>query len=309
MTRDAILPLESYRLMQYAVPIPCYVCEAENTYDAEYCRNCLAPMALAHQANSQKVHPRMLAVIGGSAVGKTVYLGMLMDMLSRNPEKMHLLARGAFSITLQQTTMAALARCAFPEKTANEPDRWNWVHCQIRWPKQRVPMELIVPDMAGEALLEEVNHPHSYRIISSFLKKCAGAMLLIDTVKLKEGNRDQDYFTMKLVSYLAELSDDPKKSWSRRPLALVFTKADQCEDCVLDPPGYAESHASGLWQHCQERFAVHQFFAAGVAGSCVWRESRAHGRVRVPLRIEPFGIVEPFVWLLEQIKAQGTGRK
>ncbi len=309
MTRDAILPLESYRLAQYAVPIPCYVCEAENTYDAEHCHHCLAPMALAHQANSQKVRPQMLAVIGGSAVGKTVYLGMLMDMLSRNPEKMQLLARGAFSITLQQTTMAALARSTFPEKTANEPDRWNWVHCQIRWPKQRNPTELIVPDMAGEALLEEVDHPHSYRIIGSFLKKCAGAMLLIDTVKLKEGNRDQDYFTMKLVSYLAELSDDPKKSWSRRPLALVFTKADQCENCVLDPAGYAKSHASGLWQHCQERFAVHQFFAAGVAGSCVWRESRALGRVRVPLRIEPFGIVEPFVWLLEQIKAQGAGRK
>ncbi len=40
---------------QYAVPIPCYICEAENTFDAEFCRHCLAPMALAHQASSQKV--------------------------------------------------------------------------------------------------------------------------------------------------------------------------------------------------------------------------------------------------------------
>ncbi len=88
-------------------------------------------------------------------------------------------------------------------------------------------------------------------------------------------------------------------------MALVFTKADQCEECGDDPDGYAKTHAAGLWQHCQERFAVHQFFAAGVAGACAWRESRTAGRVRVPLRIEPHGIVEPFEWLLEQIKKQG----
>ena len=309
MTRDAIVPLESYRLVQYAVPIPCYICETENTFDAESCRNCLAPMALAHQAASQKVRPSMIAVMGGSAVGKTVYLGMLMDMLSRQPERMQLLARGAFSITLQQTTMSALARCTFPEKTVNDPDRWNWVHCQVRWPKRRHPWELIVPDMAGEALFEEIHHPHSYRVISAYLKKCIGAMILVDTLRLKEGSRDQDYFTMKLVSYLAELHDDPKESWQRRPVAMVFTKADQCEPCVADPAGYAQAHAGGLWQQCLERFSVHKFFATGVAGACVWRESRSEGRVRVPLRVEPFGIVEPFEWLLEQIKAQRLAGK
>lgn len=309
MTRDAILPLESYRLMDYAVPIPCYICESENTHDAEFCRHCLAPMALAHQAKSQKIKPRMIAVIGASAVGKTVYLGMLMDMLSRQPERLQLLARGAFSITLQQTTMAALARSTFPEKTPNEPDRWNWVHSQIRWPQERHPLELIVPDMAGDALLEEVDHPHTYRVISSYLQKCVAAMILIDTVKLKEGVRDQDYFTMKLISYLAELDDDPKTGWTRRPVALVFTKADQCEPCVSDPIGYAKMHAGGMWQQCQERFKYHQVFAAGVAGACVWRESRDYGRQRIPLRIEPFGVVEPFEWLLQQIKQHGIGGK
>ena len=52
----------------------------------------------------------MIAVFGASGVGKTVYLGMLMDMLSRQTERLQLLARGAFSITLQQTTVAALSR-------------------------------------------------------------------------------------------------------------------------------------------------------------------------------------------------------
>ena len=73
----------------------------------------------------------MIAAIGPSGAGKTVYLGMLTDMLSRQDDDLQLLARGAFSIKLQQHTMAALARCEFPHKTPNEPDRWNWVHCQV----------------------------------------------------------------------------------------------------------------------------------------------------------------------------------
>ena len=303
MTRDVIVPLESYRLARYIVPIPCYVCEEDNTFDAEYCRHCLAPMALAHQSASQKVQPRMIAAVGATAAGKTVYLGMLIDMLSRQPEQVQLLARGAFSITLQQTTVAALARCRFPQKTPNEPDRWNWVHCQLRRSRREPPLELIVPDMAGEALFEEVEHPRSYRVISSYLRKCSGAMVLVDAIELKEASNDQEYFAMKLVSYLAELNEDPKQGWSRRPVAVVFTKADQCDECLADPAAFAASHASRLWQLCRERFTQHRFFAAGVAGACAWRETRRDGRIRVPLRIEPAGIVEPFLWLVERIEA------
>ena len=148
---------------------------------------------------------RWLGVIGASGVGKTVYLGMLMDMLSQPAMSIQALARGAFSITMQQNTISALARCAFPRKTPNEPDRWNWVHCQVRRPEQRQDMEVLMPDMAGEAILEEVDHPHSFRIISQFLGKSMGAMVLIDASQLKEGGRDQDFFSMKLLSYLSEL--------------------------------------------------------------------------------------------------------
>jgi hypothetical protein len=303
MTKGVIVPLESARLIEYAVPISCYVCEGQNNFDAEFCRYCSAPMALAHQANVQKTLPRMVAVVGASGVGKTVYLGMLMDMLSRQPERLQLLARGAFSITLQQTTLGALARCEFPEKTPNEPDRWNWVHCQIRRPRQRHPLELIMPDMAGEAVLDEVDHPHSFRVISSFLKKCAGAMVLIDAAKLLEGGRNQEFFTMKLISYLAELDDGSKRGWAKKPVALVFTKVDRCDECAADPAAYAKDHAGGLWQQCRERFGCHKFFAASVAGACAFRQTRTEGRVQVPLRIEPHGIVAPFEWLLENLKS------
>ncbi len=53
-----------------------------------------------------------------AGVGKTVYLGMLMDMLSRQKERMQMLARGAFSINLQQFTTTALARGEFPAQDA-----------------------------------------------------------------------------------------------------------------------------------------------------------------------------------------------
>lgn len=303
MIKGAIVPLETYRLVEYALPIPCYICEGENTHDAEFCRYCAAPMALAHQATGQKIRPQMIAVLGASAVGKTVYLGMLMDMLSRQPELLQLLVRGAFSITLQQTAIAALSRGEFPGKTPNEPDRWNWVHSQIRSAKRRRPLELIVPDMAGDAVLQEVDHPHTYRVIRNFLKKCAGAMILIDSPKLQAGSREQDYFTMKLISYLGELEAEGKLGWAKKPVALVFTKADQCPQCAADPAAYAKAHAGGLWQQCQERFRRYRFFASSVAGACVYRETRQDGRVLVPLRIEPHGIVEPFYWILESLKS------
>src|SRR5437588_6582654 len=175
-----VQPLESYRLAQYSVQVPCYVCGEGNTFDAELCRHCFAPMALAHQASSQKIRPQMFAVIGASGVGKTVYLGMLLDILSQQPQRMQVLTRGAFSITLQQNVIAALSRGEFPAKTPNEPDRWNWVHCQIRTAARRETIELIVPDMAGEAILEEVEHPHTFMGIRRFLTKCAGAIVLID---------------------------------------------------------------------------------------------------------------------------------
>ncbi|MEX0713802.1 MAG: hypothetical protein WD278_15795 [Pirellulales bacterium] len=302
MIKQGTLPLDSYRMAEQAVQMPCYICGTDNTYDAELCRQCFAPMALAHQANAQKVCPKMLAAIGPSGVGKTVYLGMLMDMLARQPDRLQMTARGAFSINLQQAAASALARGEFPTKTPSEPDRWNWVHCQVRAKGDSRCLDLIMPDMAGEALLEEVDHPNTYEVIHPLLSKCSGALIMIDCTKLQTSSLDQDYFTMKLLSYLAELNENPKQSWAKRPIGLILTKADECEECFLDPAAFAQARAPGLWRQCQEQFRNFKFFATGVAGGCAYRVRR-DGRVRVPLRIEPRGIVEPFEWLMKQVKA------
>ena len=127
-------------------------------------------------------------------------------------------------------------------------------------------------------------------------------MILVDASRLHEGSQEQDFFTMKLLSYLSELEENPGQGWRVRPVALVLTKADECPDCLDDPNAFAREHAAGLWQQCQERFPHHQFFAASVAGTCGVRETRREGRQCVPLRIEPQGIIEPFEWLINQIR-------
>jgi hypothetical protein len=258
-------------------------------------------MALAHQSKTQKVQPLMLSVVGSAGAGKTVYLGMLADMLSRPNQDLQLLARGAFSITLQQATMAALSQCEFPAKTPSEPDRWNWMHYQAHVKGRRNTLELIMPDMAGEAILEEINHPHAYPVIRAFLTRCVGAMLLVDAERLNCGDQQQDLQTMKILSYLSELENDRRRGWGNRPLAVVFTKADQCDDGFANPEDFARRNSPGLWQHCRERFRRSRFFAAGVAGTCVYRRDLG-GKLLTPLRIEPRGVVEPFLWLVSQFK-------
>jgi hypothetical protein len=227
---------------------------------------------------------------------------MLMDMLSRQQNGLKVLARGPFSVNMQQSTATALSRCRFPGKTPNEPDRWNWVHCEVHSEKSRKQRELVIPDPAGEAILEELDHPHSYPALTSVLSRCAGVLILIDTVDLEAGSRDQEYFAMKVLSYLNELAPHAKKGWPNRPVGLVFSKADRCDACFEDPRDYAEKRMGAVWQHCQERFQRHRFFAAGVAGEFGQRVLPRRDPVMTPLRIEPRGIVEPFEWLVDNVR-------
>ena len=299
--------LESLRLASYINALPCYICQHPNKHTEEFCSACLAPLALAHQAANQKTPPRLVAAIGAAGVGKTVYLGTLIDMLSRQEEQLQVLTRGAFSINLQQTTIGALQRGRFPEKTPSEPDRWNWVHCQIRCRRNSKPLELIMPDMAGEALLEEVEHPHTYQVIGAFLRRCAGVLVFIDATALYRGGADQDHFTMKLLSYLVELEEDPRQGWPSRPVAVVLSKADQCDAAFVDPEQFAQEHASGLVRFCRQWFRKHRFFAASVVGNCLQGRDSYGQEVVVPLRVEPRGLVEPFLWLLRQLYGRKVG--
>jgi len=297
------MPLDSVRLAQFAVPFPCHICGSENTLAATLCQHCSAPMSIAHQVRETGIAPHVVTVLGSSGAGKTVYLGTLLDMLSRERAPLQLTSRGAYSLSLQQNTMSALARCEFPSKTPSEADCWNWAHCQVRDPADRRPIELLVPDMAGEAMQTEADHPLTFPVIRQLLGRSEGVMVMIDALEAGTGGSSQEFLVMKMLSYLSQLrTDRRRKKPDTRPVALILTKADQCEDCFEDPSGFARRRLPGLWKLCQQHLQNCHYFASGVAGCCAWQVEFGRQRVRVPLRLEPRGIVEPFVWLVRHLQ-------
>jgi hypothetical protein len=305
MTQYAQLPIETYLLAQQAAPIECLVCDQENCCSAARCRNCSAPMNLAHQTQTVKKRPHLIAVIGASGAGKTVYLGMLMDMLTRHVSLLRSTARGPMSISLQQTTTTALATGWFPEKTATEAEHWHWVHCQFNCRRRRRPLELAIPDVSGEALAIETERSGRYPAIRSLLAKCAAVMVLADAERLQAGDHAQDFITLKLLSLIGDLRDEQAHSRrhrgvERRPLVLVLTKADRCDGLAENPREFAAAHASALWNDCRTRFPRHEAFACSVAGATALRDNFGR-KQHVPLRIEPHGIIEPFGWLMSEL--------
>ena len=149
-------------------------------------------------------------------------------------------------------------------------------------------MELVMPDMAGEAILEEVEHPQTFFVIRSLLRNSAAALLLIDAWELARGQRGPDFAAMKILSCLKELElEGGAGRISRRPVALVFTKVDQAAGCRKNPDEFARTYAGGTWQRCRQDFRDYAFFAASVVGCCTWMEVRGEGLRQIPLRVEP----------------------
>ncbi len=304
MSTWSTVPLQSYELAQYAKPVRCYVCDGENRFDGAFCQQCHAPLAIGYSTDKKKqIPPQLVAVLGAAGVGKTCYLGLLMDMLSRHPAEMQLLARGAFSVSLQQQTMAALARREFPPPTPSDPAGWMWVHCAVRSQRSKRPLELILPDVSGATALQEIESPPAAPAIRRLLTNGTAAMILIDADELANGIQESEFFALKVVGDL--LSGEPTKKstgWSKRPVAIVFTKADRCDWAFESPDEFARRYVPGLWRQCREQLHGHRFFATSIAS--VATAVDAYGeRLNLPLRIEPRGIVEPFAWLVEQLGA------
>lgn len=300
MTQLRPIALDSYDLAAYAVEVPCFVCDGGNNFDSDRCRHCQAPLALTYQAENNSKHPpSTVAILGPAASGKTVYLGMLSDVLSRQAGPFQFLARGAFSLEVQQHSIAGLSQRRFPPATHRDPENWNWMHCQVNDRSRRRPLELILPDMSGAAIEEEVDH-HASPIIREFLKRCAAAIILVDAERLAHDDQSPDFFAMKVISHLHELGASRKASWTRRPVAIVFTKADGAPGCFEDPAAYAEVHAPGLWRQCNERLKKHAFFATSVIGAHAAVNVNGN-RVPVAMRVEPRGVVDPLQWLVKQL--------
>jgi double-GTPase-like protein len=283
------------------ININCPLCDG-HLFEGDACGTCHAPAAVVESIIYRDTAPRFIGVLGPSGVGKTVYLGMLLELLSRGVGGLHGMAKGPFSLSLHKNLVLALERQRFPDKTPSEADRWDWVHCEVATGKKNRVFDIVTPDVAGEAVMAELDRPRSNATIRSLIGRCSGLVILADIVQVVAEGQGQELFAMQLVSYLDSLYLTRRRSKLDVPVAIVFTKTDLFEGVVNDPDAFARTNAPALWRLCDSRLKHYKFYCSGVAGSTGRLIDRDGFDVLIPLRIEPHGIVEPFAWLLSQIR-------
>ena len=235
MSRSPLLSEYNRQRSDYACPL----CGG-HTYEGETCGSCFLPFKVIESIRSRPHPPRFVVVLGPTGVGKTVYLGMLLDLLSRGVGGLRGLSRSPYSLTLHRNLILALERQRFPEKTPLETDRWNWLHCEILGPRGKGAADIVTPDVAGEAVMSEMENPGTNKTIRALISRCAGMVVLVDLVEVVADGQSQELFAMQLISYLDALRPGRKKSRKLEvPVAVVFTKADLFEEWISDPESFA----------------------------------------------------------------------
>lgn len=284
-----------------AVYHPCPLC-GMTAYAGNACERCFAPGEVIDSILALDKPPHLIGVLGPSGVGKTVYLGMLLDLLARGADGLHGTARGAFSLGLHRNLILALERRRFPAKTPVEPDRWQWVHCEVDLGKKSKRFDLVAPDVAGEAVAAELSAPRSNPTVHTIIANCSGMIALVDILEVIADGQGQELFAMQLISYLASLRPGRRRDKVKTPVAVVFTKSDLCDEPIHDPEAFARDNSPSLWRLCESKLERFRFFSSGVAGSSGWVIDADGRESLAPLRIEPRGIIEPFSWLIGNVK-------
>jgi hypothetical protein len=265
------------------------------------CNQCFAPAEVVDSIVSRRSPPRFVGVVGPSGVGKTVYLGMLLDLLSHGAAGLTGVARGSFSLSLQRNLMLALERQRFPDKTPSEPDRWHWVHAEVSVGQRRALCDIVTPDVAGEAVMQEIERPGTYPTILALIARCSALVVLADVQKVAAEGQAQELFAIQLITYLDSLRAT-SGARLKMPVAIVFTKSDLCDQPIADVNTFARSNVPALWRLCESRLKHYRFFCSGVAGSTARIVDSSFTESLVPLRIEPRGIIEPFAWLISELR-------
>jgi hypothetical protein len=273
--------------------------------DSIQCKICSAPMALTRDAVHQGRKQHMVSILGESNVGKTVYLGFLLDMLSQRAGDFEAVPVGPYSINVQQNVVGHMAARVFPPKTPMEADQWNWAYYQICKHRSGGPtgwIDLVMPDMAGESIAAEVTTPETFRVISSLTDKSEGMMLLLDAALAANGSSQPDFFGLKMLTYVDTITRTARDQLIQTPTAVVLCKADHCPEAFDDPCRFAEANLNRTWNLCHSRLACFEFFACSVVGSLGYGTSpHEEFVVPVPLHTALRGVLEPFEWVIEQI--------
>lgn len=281
----------------------CLICGTTNLVGSMVCCECAAPMAIVHDVAAQGREPRIVSVVGESNVGKTVYLGFLLDMLTQRAGDYEAIPKGAYSIDLQQTVISHMARRSFPPKTAMEANTWYWAYYQIL---QRKPIpqwvDLIMPDIAGESLAAEVAAPNTFKVIRGLMRQSAGTLLLVDAAMAANGSTQPDFFGVKMLSYIDSMHGIKLDQRVQTPTAIVLCKADHCPECIDAPRRFAQANLNRLWNLCESRFANVEFFGCSVLGSLGYAVSQEENFVvPIPLHTALQGVLEPFQWVIDHL--------
>ena len=284
--------------------VRCVSCEMELSSSEGYCYNCQTPLELSRTVAARGTPPRFVPVLGASGAGKTVYIGMLLDMLTKGCGGLTGLANSAVSVTVQEQTVMSLEARTFPEKTASEVDMWQWVHCEVRNAKKpKNFVDLVTPDFAGEAIAIAIDQANMFPVIRSAVEKSAAVLLLCDSMRVRDEGAVEDIFAMKMAAYVSEILARSKSSRGQQklnlPVGIVFTKCDGCPEALEDPARFATSNTPRLLQYCQRSFKHFQFFSVSVVGSSGMLVDNFGRQMQVPLHVEPVGITAPLQWLMQ----------
>lgn len=262
------------------------------------------PASLTHSVKAQGAEHSFISVLGASNAGKTVYLGLLLDILSKGGEDFRGTAASSFSVDLQAHVVNMLEKRSFPEKTPTEADAWQWLHYKLTMShkKSTRTADLISPDFAGEAIATEISRPGLYPAVAHVVSRSNGLMILCDSVRVRDQGAGEDLFAMKLATYIAEQHELYGENFGKRgkgpSIAVVFTKCDACPEAVNDPSAFAANNTPRLHDFCRQTFRRVEFFSAGVAGSTGVIADTRGLQMCVPFHIQPYGVLEPLRWIL-----------
>jgi hypothetical protein len=288
----------------HSMTTQCLICEADNVHSAILCKECSAPMVLVHESVAQERQPQIISVIGESNVGKTVYLGFLLDMLSRRAGDFESIPKGSFSVDLAQNVVSSMNQRRFPPKTPMEPNQWYWAYHQVRRTGARPGQwfDLVMPDMAGESVTAEIDAPNTFKVIRGLMTRSAGLMLLVDAALAASGSARPDFYALKIMSYLDAIYATKRNQYNNVPIAVLLCKSDHCPEAFDSPARLAEANLNRLWNLCRSRFTKVEFFACSAVGALGYATGENPDFVRpTPLHTALRGILEPFQWLTEQI--------
>jgi hypothetical protein len=284
----------------------CVCCSGRVENSEDYCPKCQTPVCLSQSAAIHGGGQQFISILGASNAGKTVYSGLLLDILCKGPPEFRGVAASPFAVDLQEYVIRSLEQRAFPEKTPSEADTWQWLHCKLSITENRSTRtaDLISPDFAGEAIAMEICRPGLYPVVENVVSRSSGIMLLCDSLRVRDHGASEDLFATKLAAYIAaqhEAQEDITcKSRKGPSIAVIFTKCDACPEATGSPRNFASSNMRRLFDFCEQKFHRVEYFTTGVAGSTGLLSDGRGWKTRMPFHVQPHGILEPLKWLLTQ---------